>query len=153
MVMIESKSNFPPCNSEEQGADKKKYLVLILGLALLTYSWTANHFDASTQTLDQHPCILRWMDDNLVCTDSLPLDSTMVMPAQIKPMFFMKIPINEADEALLQLVPGIGAHLADAIVTYRNEIGSFYNEYQLLEVPGIGPKRKELLTRWLTFDE
>lgn len=49
------------------------------------------------------------------------------------------VSLNAADAAALEAIPGIGPARAEAILTYRAEIGSFDTVEQLLEVPGIGP--------------
>lgn len=46
--------------------------------------------------------------------------------------------INAADEAQLDLLPGIGAVLAERIVTYREEHGPFSKTEDLMNVEGIG---------------
>lgn len=55
------------------------------------------------------------------------------------------IPINTADVATLEELPGIGPSLAEAIVRYRDENGPFVSVDQLLDVPGIGPAKLEQL--------
>lgn len=60
------------------------------------------------------------------------------------------ININTANQNELDDLPGIGITKALAIVTYRNEHGSFRKIEDLLNVPGIGPgilsDIKELIT-------
>lgn len=51
------------------------------------------------------------------------------------------IPLNSATAAELDLLPGIGPSLADAIVEYRQAHGPFQAVDQLLDVPGIGPAK------------
>ncbi len=50
------------------------------------------------------------------------------------------VDINTASAALLSNVSGIGAKLADRIVKYREDHGSFENRTSLLNVPGFGSK-------------
>lgn len=62
------------------------------------------------------------------------------------PVYAMaKININTASERRLEKVPGIGKDLAELIVSYRKEIGSFKSVSELKEVPGIGERRYEAL--------
>ena len=49
--------------------------------------------------------------------------------------------LNTATQAQLELLPGIGPALAQAILDYRAEFGPFTAPEQLMEVPGIGEKR------------
>lgn len=57
-------------------------------------------------------------------------------PTQEKPLN-----LNTATQAQLELLPGIGPALAQAILDYRAEFGPFTAPEQLMEVPGIGEKR------------
>jgi competence protein ComEA len=49
--------------------------------------------------------------------------------------------VNTAELETLQTLPGIGPALAARIVAYREEYGPFLAVEDLLQVPGIGPKR------------
>lgn len=62
------------------------------------------------------------------------------------------INLNEADEALLDSLPGIGPSLAKRIIRYREEHGGFSSIDDLLQVPGIGPKKLEELRDLVTVD-
>ena len=50
------------------------------------------------------------------------------------------IDLNAADDAALRELPGVGPHLAKAILAYRREHGPFATVAQLGQVPGIGAK-------------
>jgi competence protein ComEA len=50
------------------------------------------------------------------------------------------IDINKADAATLDLLPGIGAKKADAIIAYREEHGPFQRIEDIKNVKGIGEK-------------
>ncbi|MDE0268475.1 MAG: helix-hairpin-helix domain-containing protein [Acidimicrobiaceae bacterium] len=54
-----------------------------------------------------------------------------------------KININTADAVTLQLLPGIGPSLADAIVDHRTHVGRFIRVEDLEAVPGIGLAKME----------
>ena len=55
-----------------------------------------------------------------------------------------KVSINKADvEELAEVLVGVGLKKAEAIVTYRTEIGKFESVEQLIEVKGIGEKTLE----------
>ena len=58
------------------------------------------------------------------------------------------ISINAADTVALQKIPGIGTVLSKRIVDYRNRLGGFVSESQLLEVYGIDTT----LCQWITID-
>lgn len=51
--------------------------------------------------------------------------------------------LNTASKHLLSYVSGIGPSIADNIVQYRNEIGTFKSRKQLLKVPRLGAKAYE----------
>ena len=57
-------------------------------------------------------------------------------PPHLAPFFFEKININQANPALLQIIPGIGPELASRIINKRDERGGFSSPEQLLEVRG-----------------
>lgn len=56
-----------------------------------------------------------------------------------------KIDINTADISQLETLPGIGPSKANAIVTYREEHGSFQSIEDIQNVTGIGAKTYEKL--------
>ncbi len=61
------------------------------------------------------------------------------------------VDINTADrETLVQMLNGIGAARADAIIAYREKNGPFMSVEELTEVRGIGPsileKNRDILT-------
>lgn len=58
--------------------------------------------------------------------------------------------INTADASLLDVVPGIGPSIAQAIITYRRENGPFKTVEDLLNVPGIGPKTLSKIAPFVT---
>lgn len=67
-------------------------------------------------------------------------------PRAPKPPFTGKVNINRATAAQLDLLPGIGPAYAQKIVAYRSRLKAetgqgFTRVEQLMEVPGIGPKR------------
>lgn len=65
-----------------------------------------------------------------------PAESTVTMPSEANPLN-----LNAATQAELELLPGIGPALSQAILDYRAEFGPFQTTEQLMEVPGIGEKR------------
>ena len=57
----------------------------------------------------------------------------------------LRIDVNSAEEAQLDLLPGIGPRLASRIVEDRRTQGSFASLDELMRVPGLGPRRVERL--------
>ena len=58
--------------------------------------------------------------------------------------------INTADASQLQLLPRIGAKVAERIVAYRTEHGPFAKVTDLMQVKGIGDKSFQNLSSYVT---
>jgi len=63
-----------------------------------------------------------------------------------------KVRINNATREELEVIPGIGPTLAQAIIDYRNIHGAFSSIEQLDEVPGIGARRVADLAKYVTLN-
>lgn len=61
-----------------------------------------------------------------------------------------KMDLNEANAELLSDLPGIGARLAERIVTYRETVGAFTCIDDLEQVEGIGKATVERLRPYVT---
>ncbi len=61
-------------------------------------------------------------------------------PASGEPSDSALININEASQAELALLPGIGESLAGRIIEYRTEHGDFARVEDIMKVSGIGEK-------------
>ena len=61
--------------------------------------------------------------------------------------------INTASREELQLLPGIGEILSQAILDYREANGPFESTDALMEVPGIGPGRFAAVADKITIGE
>lgn len=61
--------------------------------------------------------------------------------------------LNTASKHLLGYVSGIGSTLAENIIRYRNENGSFTNRSQLLNIPRLGEKAYEQCAGFLRIKE
>ncbi len=62
-----------------------------------------------------------------------------------------KININKADLNDLETLPGVGASLAERIITYRKENGLFTSIEDLKNVSGIGEKKFENLKDYISI--
>jgi len=76
--------------------------------------------------------------------------SAAVAPAGQTNAAIHQVDLNTADEAELQLLPGIGPGLAARIVADRQSNGPFNSIDDLERVTGIGPKRLEAVAPWIT---
>jgi len=61
-------------------------------------------------------------------------------PARLK-VLSVPIPLNTATAEELDTLPGIGPKTAQAIVEFRKQNGKFSSPDDLLQVPGIGPRK------------
>lgn len=64
-----------------------------------------------------------------------------------------RVDINRAESWLLEALPGIGETLAQRIIDYRQQNGSFQNTGELLKVPGIGDATYEQIRDLITVSE
>lgn len=60
----------------------------------------------------------------------------------------ISVPLNECGIEDLTAIPGIGQETAARILERRASLGGFDSYRQVAEVPGVGPKTLELLTRY-----
>lgn len=72
------------------------------------------------------------------------------LPQETREVTF-PISINSAQKEELMALPGIGEILAERILAYREEIGSFSAPEDLLNVEGIGKKRLEEILNLITI--
>lgn len=63
------------------------------------------------------------------------------------------VDVNRATMEELVRLPNIGPALAQRIVAYREQRGSFQSADELQEVPGIGPKTYASLQGYITVEE
>jgi competence protein ComEA len=63
-----------------------------------------------------------------------------------------KININTATVEQLQMLKGVGAKTAMAIIEYRDNIGQFTDVEQLAKVKGIGEKKLAIISQDVTIE-
>lgn len=61
-----------------------------------------------------------------------------------------RININTATSEQLETLPGIGPTIAQRIIDYRTQYGTYSTVYDLLEVEGIGEKTLEKIINQIT---
>ena len=61
-----------------------------------------------------------------------------------------KLDLNSATKDELMLLPGVGEKTADAILAYREDVGSFISVDELLSVNGLGEKKLEAIRPYVT---
>ncbi len=74
------------------------------------------------------------------------------LPAPLALFLNQPLPINRADRAALEMLPGVGPHLAAAIEQTRQRRGPLTGPEDLLEVPGIGPQSLQRLLPLVSFE-
>jgi comEA protein len=131
-------------------------LVLVGGSAVRSYRQaTAGAAPLDTTGLDFAS------SDSAFARGAALFDSLLQSPAQEKPAGTKKggkllpsrrVDINKATLGELMLLPGIGPHYAEAILTYRREQGPFTSVEQLTLVRGIGPKTMEKLRPYVKVE-
>ncbi len=63
------------------------------------------------------------------------------------------IDLNAADVAALQLLPGVGPGLAEAIVEHRDRLGGFSSVGQLEDVPRVGRLTRQRIEPWVRLGD
>jgi competence ComEA-like helix-hairpin-helix protein len=140
------------CSNQQIDYRQKKddRLVILLGIGLLllfVYCFQQLNISpvSSLNTLK-----LQWEGKRIVLDKAVfpPLQKTeggtvqdALIPAAFTPFFFIPLPINEADQQLLETISGIGPHLAAEIIKTRGQRGPFHSPEDLLHICGIGKKR------------
>lgn len=73
-------------------------------------------------------------------TETCTITDEIITTEQEKTDMILPLELNSATKEQLEQLPGIGAVLAERIVSYRTALGGFTNREQLLNVDGIGEK-------------
>lgn len=81
----------------------------------------------------------------------VPVESLPVLPEAETGDSEVRLNLNTATAEELMSLPGIGEKLSQAIITYRNEIGTFQSVWQLEQISGIGVKTIERIEPYLTL--
>ena len=116
---------------------KKPHISLFLTITAMFFSFTLGFFlgrnpAAGTISVSVPPAL-----------QTIPTESTAPAAQTSAPTQGISFPIdiNTATEEDFQALPGIGEVLAQRIVAYRQEHGTFRTVEELMNVEGIGEKR------------
>ena len=63
------------------------------------------------------------------------------------------VDLNDATQAELNLLPGVGAKLASDILKYREEVGGFHSVDELMNIRGIKEGRLLSLKKYITVGD
>lgn len=129
----------------EQKKDDRLIVLLTIGVFLLLYFSLQLNISPPPSGKEIQ---VQWRGGRIVVCEkgiSSPLEAQgeedAAIPAVLTPFFFAPLPINEADQDLLETLIGIGPHLAAEIIKTREKQGPFRRPEDLLAVRGIGKKR------------
>lgn len=109
--------------------------IFCLVLTVAFFAVTAGVFVKNTAAADGARAVRVWKDT----------DADGALPE--------KVNINTADEAELQMLPGIGEVLAQRIVAWREANGDFVIAEDLLAVEGIGLQKLDAIRDFITVQE
>jgi comEA protein len=76
---------------------------------------------------------------------------TLLYSGEQKILLGIRLQLNQASAQELEVLPGIGPHLSQQIVRYRQRNGTFKKVHDLVKVKGVGPKTMERLKPYLTL--
>lgn len=133
-------------------------LLLLFGLLLFDFLKGHNFSFSERNKEDSGSCQqLRYIQPNSLvvenCLETGKGDGMEAVSARFSPFVFAAMPINSADKTMLMTVDGIGPALAEDIIAYRRQFGRITSSTDLLNLPGIGPKRAAKFAEAFTFTE
>ena len=125
---------------------KKQRLSLLAILTVLFFSFTLGFFlGRNYNHSDIQVSVPSRLRETPTPAAQVPVSANPTAPGIVFP-----ININAAGETEFLALPGIGDVLAQRILTYREEHGSFSNVEELMNVEGIGEKRMEEMLDLIT---
>ena len=136
-------------SSRQVACEQKKddRLIILLGIGLFLFLSFLLRL-SGTPSSPGKEIELQWEEGRIVIYEKglSPLPETQgegqaLIPAALTPFFFAPLPINEADQELLETLSGIGPHLSAEIIKTRKQRGPFRHPEDLLNIHGIGEKR------------
>lgn len=138
-------------------------VIFWLGFRNYSYKNTTDRFvmtsdaDFSAAEITEQPAFTSTCETTIISTTSATtttasMDTTTVPVESVTEAVRFPIALNNASEAELMQLPGIGEELASRIVSYRNAIGGFQNRAQLLEVKGIGESKLDEIYDLITIE-
>jgi comEA protein len=102
--------------------------------------------ESDLDTMPRHFSLVREPGEHTPVSDPNRPLSTKRLPSP------RSISLNSATHAELEQLPGIGPTMAERIISYRTERGRFRAVEELTNVHGIGAKKFEKVSAYLTLD-
>ncbi len=126
--------------------DERLIILSVFGLLLFIFYYL-QHIPPTSPRSTYHKQV-RILGNSLVLDKSVSTTGTkegkeeaFQIPSRLRPFFYAPVPINIADQQLLETIKGIGQRLSLEIIQTRTLKGPFKGPEDLLWVNGIGPKR------------
>lgn len=126
---------------------RKPRISALLVITIVFAAFTAGFFLGRNQN---RTGISVTVSDKMITAPTLPPVAETVLTVETEAITF-PISINAAEKETFMALPGIGEVLAERIVAYREENGSFSAPEELLNVEGIGKKRLEEILDLITI--
>lgn len=79
-------------------------------------------------------------------------DKEYAFPAELALFFNRPLPLNTCRQAELEMLPGVGPHLASMIMVERQKKGRLAVPDDLLGIPGIGPGNLQRILPLVNFE-
>lgn len=126
---------------------KKQAISLWAALTLIFGAFTAGYFLGRSRNV---PPVQLSLPATMLTEPALPQPVT-TRPEETEPSISFPVNLNTADTRELTALPGIGPVLAERILAYRAEHGTFETVEALMNVEGIGQKRLEEILDFITI--
>lgn len=126
---------------------RKPQLSVMLLITVVFAAFTLGFFLGRNQNGDD---IIVSVSDDFLTVPAAQTESVPEATEETRKISF-PISINQADREELMALPGIGEVLADRIIGFREENGSFTSPEELLMVEGIGKRRLEEILDLITI--
>lgn len=121
------------------------FIIFVLGLSLSYHYIDVLFLDKTKVNFDQLNAHFVRKRDSLLARDTFNTSKLVEKPVLMIKKKKFPININLANEIELQDLPRIGPKMADRILQYRQEHGSYKTIEELKKVKGIGDKTFEQL--------
>jgi predicted DNA-binding helix-hairpin-helix protein len=131
--------------------------LFILGVCLVVSAVLRGHNSNGAPELIQYRRqFLTWNGSHITVTNDKSVAEKDIakntLPADLCPIFFHPIPLNDANKELLVTLPGIGPVTAELILRKRLELGRIISSEQLMSIQGIGKKTTEIIEQNTSYE-